>query len=154
MLNGLAYCKMIYDDKNQPQDFTYLKVNPAFEKLTGLKDVVGKNASQVIPGIRESDPELFAIYSRVALTGKPEIFEMNVKSLNMWFLISVYSTQKGYFVAVFDVITERKKKEEALKNKIEELEKLNKILIGRELKMVELKKEIRELKVGPENKQN
>ena len=116
MLNGFAYCQMLFED-NQPQDFIYLKVNSAFEALTGLKDVVGKRVSEVIPGIRESDPELFEIYGRVALTGKPERFENYVEALKMWFSISVYSPEKEYFVAVFDVITERKRAESELKLK-------------------------------------
>ena len=39
---------------------------------------------------------------------------MFVESLKMWFSISVYSPQKEYFVAIFDVITERKRAENAL----------------------------------------
>jgi signal transduction histidine kinase len=70
--------------------------------------------SEVIPGIRQSDPEIFEIYGRVALTGIPERFETYVESLGMWFSISAYSPQKEHFVAVFDVITERKRTEEAL----------------------------------------
>jgi len=31
MLNGLAYCRMHFDDKGRPYDFTYLSVNNAFE---------------------------------------------------------------------------------------------------------------------------
>ena len=116
MLNGFAYCKMLFEH-NQPQDFIYLKVNSSFEALTGLKDVVGKRVSEVIPGIRESDPELFEIYGRVALTGKPERFENYVEALKMWFSISVYSPEKEYFVAVFDVITERKRVEKELRLK-------------------------------------
>ena len=71
MLNGYAYCKMIFDE-NKPQDFIYLDVNSAFETLTGLENVSGKKASEVIPGIRETDPELLEIYGRVALTGIPD----------------------------------------------------------------------------------
>ncbi len=113
MLNGYAYCKMIFAG-DRPQDFIYLDVNKAFETSTGLKDVVGKKVTEVIPGIRESDPQLLEIYGRVALTGKPETFETYLEALKMWFSISVYSPQKEYFVAVFDVITERKKAEEEL----------------------------------------
>ena len=40
----------------------------------------------------------------------------------------------------------RKRAEEKMMKKMEELEKLNKLMISRELKMVELKKRIRELK--------
>ena len=110
MLNGFAYCKMFFE-QNQAQDFIYLNVNSSFEILTGLKNGSGKRVSEVIPGLRESDPELFEIYGRVALTGKPERFETYVEALKMWFSISVFSPEKEYFVAVFDVITERKEAE-------------------------------------------
>jgi PAS domain S-box-containing protein len=121
MLNGYAYCQMLFE-QNRPADFVYLKVNRAFEDLTGLKNVTGKRVSEVIPGIRESDPELLEIYGRVSLTGVPERFETYVESLRMWFSISVYSPQKEYFVAVFDVITERKRAEEALREREAQLQ--------------------------------
>ena len=116
MLNGFAYCRMIFEH-DQPRDFIYLKVNKSFVALTGLKDVVGKRVSEVIPGFRESDPELLEIYGRVASTGQPERFEIYVEGLKMWFSISVYSPGKEYFVVVFDVITERKRVEEDLRLK-------------------------------------
>lgn len=146
MLNGFAYCQMFYGEKGVPEDFKYVKVNAAFERLTGLKNVEGKLVSEVIPGIRQSDPELFATYGRVAATGNPEVVEIFVKGLQMWFLLSVYSPEKGYFVAVFDVITERKKNEEALMNKLQEIEKINKLMVGRELEMIELKNQLEELR--------
>jgi PAS domain S-box-containing protein len=114
MLNGFAYCKVLFDQE-QAQDFIYLEVNDAFEKLTGFKDVVGKKVTEIIPGIREADPELFETYGRVALTGKPETFEIYLASLGAWHSVSLYSPRKEYFVAVFDVITERKRAEEALR---------------------------------------
>ena len=114
MLNGFAYCKMLFKE-DKPYDFIYLSVNDAFENLTGLKNVIGKKVTEIIPGILEDNPELFEIYGRVASTRKPERFETFVPGLEMWFSISVYSPAKEYFVAVFDVITERKKAEEQLR---------------------------------------
>jgi PAS domain S-box-containing protein len=114
MLNGYAYCKMLFD-QGKPKDFIYLNVNNAFEILTGLKNVTGRKVSEVIPGIEKSDHELFEIYGRVALTGTPERFERYVEALGMWFSISVYSPRKEYFVAIFDVITERKRMEQTLR---------------------------------------
>ncbi len=114
MLEGFAYCKILYDHDN-PADFIYIDVNNAFEKLTGLKNVVGKKVSEVIPGIKESNPELFEIYGRVALTGKPERFEIYLESLGIWLSIAVYSPGKEYFIAVFDNITERKQAENRIK---------------------------------------
>jgi PAS domain S-box-containing protein len=121
MLDGFAYCKMLFDN-GQAHDFIYLDVNNAFEKLTGLKNVIGKKVTEVIPGIRESNPELFEIYGRVALTGKPERFELYLAPLHAWLSISVYSTEKGFFVVVFDNITARKQAEETLHKSHEELE--------------------------------
>ncbi len=110
MLNGFAYCRMIYEE-GRPQDFVYLAVNDAFEKLTGLKNVVGRKITEIIPGIREADPKLLETYGRVAATGVPERFEVYVEGLQDWFEIAVYSPAKEHFVAVFDVITERKRLE-------------------------------------------
>jgi PAS domain S-box-containing protein len=123
MLNGFAYCKMIFED-GRPQDFIYLDVNQAFETLTGLKGAVGKTVSELIPGIRETDPDLLEMYGNVALTGTPVAFENYVKALEMWFSISVYSPQKEYFVAVFDVITKRKQAEQQLTKYTERLEEM------------------------------
>ena len=110
MVDGFAYCRMLYDN-GQPRDFVYLAVNAAFHNLTGLKDVVGKKVSEVIPGILESDPELLERYARVASTGRAERFEYYLAAMKMWFNLSVYSTGEGCFVAVFEIITERKQEE-------------------------------------------
>jgi PAS domain S-box-containing protein len=80
MLDGFAYCKMLFDDQMRPVDFVYL-VNDAFGKLTGLESVTGKKVTEVIPGITEAHPELFETYGRVALTGRPESFEIEFAPL-------------------------------------------------------------------------
>ena len=113
MLNGLAYCKVLTDGP-PPHDFVYLEVNEAFETLTGLTDVAGKKVSEVIPGLREQDPELLQIYGEVAATGRPRKFERYVEALKQWFSVSVYSPEKDYFVAVFDVTTKARATEQSL----------------------------------------
>ncbi len=124
MINGFAYCQMHFDENARPIDFTYLSVNDAFETQTGLKNVVGKKVSEVIPGIYETDPELFEIYGRVSKTGKPERFEIFLDSLQMWTLISVYCPKSGNIVTVFDVITEEKLAEQTLKESVEKYHNL------------------------------
>jgi PAS domain S-box-containing protein len=115
MMNGFAHCQMLFD-RGRPVDFIYLNVNQAFEAKTGLKNVVGRKVSEVIPGIREGNPELLETYGRVAVTGKPEVFEIHVEALDMWFAISVYSPKREHFVAVFDVITERKRAQQEIES--------------------------------------
>jgi len=115
MLGGFAYCRILFDDRGRPNDFLYLEVNDSFTRLTGLKDVVDKKVTEVVPGMRESNPELFEIYGRVASTGQPEKFEAYLDGLGIWLSVAVYSPEKDHFIAVFDNITERKRSEEELK---------------------------------------
>ena len=120
MLEGFAYCKMLFDH-GEPQDFVYLGINKAFEELTGLKDVIGKKVSEVTPGIKESNPEMFEVYGRVALTGKMERLETYLEPLGIWLSIAVYSSEKQYFIAVFANTTGRKLAEEKSKHAEEAL---------------------------------
>ncbi|MGR8951766.1 MAG: diguanylate cyclase [Gammaproteobacteria bacterium] len=108
MLGGVAYCQLLYQD-DQPCDFIFLEVNATFEQLTGFQDVVGKRVSEVMPGIKATNPELFEIYGRVAWSEHPEKFETYVKPLDAWFSVSVYGAGSACFVMIFDNITERKR---------------------------------------------
>jgi|SRR3989344_3111376 len=169
MLDGLAYCQMIFDAQKRPVDFRYILVNKNFAKLTGLEKAEGKKVTKLIPGIAAANPELFEIYGRVALGGKPEKFETYVAPLARWFSVSVYSPKKEFFVALFQNITDQKQiakdldeaktaarnvledlraEKNKLADRIKELEILNRVMIGRELKMIGLKREIATLREG------
>ena len=120
LLNGVAYCRMEYTD-GQPSDFLFLYTNPAFHSQTGLADVCGKHISQIVPGLRQTDPALLEIFGRVARGGQPETFVMPVKSMAEWFSVSVYCPHPEHFIALFDVVTERKKAEAALEDRARQL---------------------------------
>lgn len=109
LMEGAAHCRMIYDNQGNPVDFEYLGVNPAFETLTGLHDVVGRKVTQVILGIRESNPEMFEIYNQVTESGKNEKFDIDIGSLEKSLSIKVSRVKKGEFFALFEDITEQKK---------------------------------------------
>jgi PAS domain S-box-containing protein len=113
MPDGFALCRMLFDG-DRPTDFVYLDINRAFEKLSGLKDVVGRRVTEVIPGIRDTNPELFEIYGRVARGGPPAEFETYVEALGIHFHVSAYSPEPDHFVAVFSNVTERVRTADAL----------------------------------------
>jgi PAS domain S-box-containing protein len=116
MMEGFAYHEVLFDDQGRAIDYVFLEVNDAFEKLTGLKreDVIGRRVTEVIPGIENDLADWIGIYGRIALTGEQLRFENYSEFLRRWYSISAFSPQKGYFAAVFEDITERKKAEVAL----------------------------------------
>lgn len=122
MLEGYAYCRIMFDAEGRPDDFAYVDVNPAFGRLTGLTDVEGKRVTEVIPGIRESNPEVFDIYGRVTKTGVPERFETQLDQLGVVLSISVFKPEEGHFVAVFEDVTERRRAERKLEELVKFLE--------------------------------
>ena len=89
MLNGFAYCRMLFED-GKPRDFIYIAVNDAFESLTGLKHVVGKKVTEVIPALRETDPELFELFGQVAMTGQSQRSERFVEALARKFKVPFF----------------------------------------------------------------
>jgi len=114
MLSGYAHCRMVFE-ADRPVDFIYLDVNDAFERLTGLREVVGRRVSEVIPQVQSTNQELFECYGRVARTGVPEYLETFVPGLGIWFALSVYRPVQGEFVAVFENVTQRKRDEAELR---------------------------------------
>ena len=121
MVDGFAFCKMIFDEQGRAEDFLYLEVNAAFTTATGLENVVGKRVTEVIPGVKEAHPEIFEIYGRVARTGKPERFEIDFKPLRAWFSVSVYSPLRAHVAVLFQNITESKKAEQTIRQSEAEL---------------------------------
>ncbi len=115
MVEGVAYCRMLFNEDGAPADFVYEDVNPAFESLTGLREPIGRRVTDLVPGIREANPELFEIYGRVTRTGVPEQFESYVAGLERWFAVRVFRPGPDHFAAVFENITERKLREQELR---------------------------------------
>jgi PAS domain S-box-containing protein len=113
-LDGMAYLQVLFKN-GKVDDYVYLQVNEAYYVQTGLKNVVGRRVSEIVPGIRESNPELFERYGRVVLTGQPEKYETYVAPLKTWFFTSLYRLTEDTVVSVFDNITERKHAEEEVR---------------------------------------
>jgi PAS domain S-box-containing protein len=116
-LNGLAYCKIVTDKKNNPVDYTFLDVNKTYEKLTGLKRalVIGKRVTQIFPGYNKSNAKYLRIFGKVALEDKEARFERDHELFGRSYSIYSFSPQKGYFISIFSDITKHIETEKALK---------------------------------------
>ncbi len=110
MRNGYVYGRVIYE-KGCAIDFVHEEVNAGYEKITGMKNVVGRKISEIFPDIEQSQPEFLERHFRVAETGRADHFEIFLEPLGLWFDVSMYCPQKGYFVSMFDDVTERKRYE-------------------------------------------
>ena len=113
MTAAFALHEMIFDENGKPCDYKFLKVNPAFERLTGLRagDVVGRRVSEVVPGI---DDSWIARYGKVVLTGEPVQFDDYSSHLGKYFEVRAFRAGPGQFAVVFQDITERRRAAAAL----------------------------------------
>jgi len=121
---GFCIIALIFDDDAQPVDYRFLEVNPAFERQTGLVDVPGKTLREVLPA---SEAYWIETYARVALTGEPTRFVNYGAPLGRWF--DVYAWRHGepqdrQVAILFNDITSRKRAEEALREREEQLRAL------------------------------
>jgi two-component system, sensor histidine kinase and response regulator len=122
---GLAVHEIITDESDRPIDYRFRDVNPAFERLTGLKraDLVGKRLLEVLPGIER---QWIEEYGRVALTGKPARFESFAAALGRWYDVRAYQPAPRQFVAIFTDATDRKAAADALAQAKDAAEQANK----------------------------
>jgi PAS domain S-box-containing protein len=116
MLMAHAYYQIITDENGKPIDYTIIEVNPAYETINGLKrnEIIGKNATELFPGIQNSSVDWFGIFGEVALTGKTISKEIYSDLDDMWFNVLYYCPKPGYVASIFSDITERKNHEKEL----------------------------------------
>ena len=106
MTEGFAVHELLVDASGKPVDYRFLDVNPAFERLTGLKrqDVVGRTYNEVLPG---DDPTWLRMYGQVALTGQPVQFENYAPALKRHYEVFAYRTAPMQFAVIFLDVTKR-----------------------------------------------
>ncbi|HKJ85083.1 MAG TPA: PAS domain-containing protein, partial [Spirochaetia bacterium] len=83
---GYAYHEVVTDQAGSPVDYRFLEANHAFARLTGLdvQDVVGRTATEVIPGIEESEVDWIGRYGAIGLGGGSATFEQYSQPLDRW----------------------------------------------------------------------
>lgn len=109
--NAFCIVEIIRNDGGAVTDWTWLEVNPYFERQSGLGDVVGKRASGIAPGLVHAWSDALA---RVADSGVTESTEIYLRNLDRWSRVNyalVGGTDSRVIMATFHDITTRKRRE-------------------------------------------
>lgn len=140
-----------------------LNINQAFVGLTGYKDleIIGEKVANLFDNEKQSQ----ALERGIVKNGFVKGREMNLLTKNKDVVIANVSgalrkdregNTIGYFLAFADINELKKlqreleqkveKRTKQLQEKVDEMEKFDRLTVGRELRMIELKEEIERLK--------
>ena len=108
---GVALHEVIEDASGHAADYRFLKVNPAFEQLTGktADQTVGHSVLELFPDVL---PHLSNIYGQVAREGKTVSLEDYLPSIKRLFRVTAFNLRPQQYCVMFDDITDLKKHEQ------------------------------------------
>jgi PAS domain S-box-containing protein len=112
---GFCTIEVLFDEEAKPVDYRFLQINPSFERLTGIKNAVGRRMREIAP---QHEKHWFEIYGRIALTGEPMRFENEARQLGRWYDVYAFRLEDPELRRVgilFNDITERKRIESDLR---------------------------------------
>jgi len=131
---GFCLCELLFDKNGEPNDYRFLEVNAAFERLTGLEQAIGKTIRELVPN---HEAHWLEIYGRVVRTREPARFEQQVIAMNRWFDVHAFclgEPQSHQFAALFTNISDAKRIE-AERQKVEQ-ERDRFLVVGAELQVI------------------
>lgn len=143
---GIMAFRALRNESGEVSDFIVVLANRTASEIVNHSqgDIVGKGLLGLLPG--NLADRLFDRYVRVVETKIPEHFEIYFSSeqRRSWYSISAEPWTDG-LVATFEEISARKRVEQELKANIEEMERFNSAMLGRECRILEMKTEVNRL---------
>lgn len=106
---GFAIVEVLLDASGTPSDFRVLEANPAFERQSGFRRMIGKTRREVLP---DGDAPDIDYYAQVAFSGMPTRFDMHLQALRKWFNVHAYrigAPERRRVAILFRDITEEKR---------------------------------------------
>ncbi|HLO91199.1 MAG TPA: ATP-binding protein [Lentimicrobium sp.] len=108
---GFSFMELIFKD-GKPVDYIILEVNPAFEKMLGSTELVGKSINELMPDIAEFWINLFG---KVALTGEKVTTVYDMPELDKTFeshAFRIGGNESRRVAVLINDITERMKNDQ------------------------------------------
>jgi len=106
---GFCIIEKVATRPGEPMDFRYLEANPAFEKQSGVGDVIGKTIREVVPG---EPQEWINTYDAILRDGEPVRFERELVTTGRVLELYVFRLEdkaQQRLAIVFQDVTARKK---------------------------------------------
>jgi PAS domain S-box-containing protein len=127
MREVFAICEIMYDNNGKPYDFRFLDIDPAFERLIGIKreEVLGRTISKVFP---DKDYEWIEAFCEVCISCKKAKLQKYSSALNGYFEVLAYNPVPFQLAALFRDHTEINEAEKNLKHALEVNKKLRRFL--------------------------
>lgn len=123
MVEAFSLHEILYDKAGRAVDYRILEVNPAFERLTGMRrdQVIGRRIRELAPGL---DPAWIEREADVAETGQSMHFEDYSTLLDKYFEVFVYRTGDGQVATLSEDVTDRYRSQKALEESEARLRRL------------------------------
>ncbi len=105
MSEGLSVLQLVRDAAGRPVDYRVLEVNPAYERILGVKRqfAVGREVRTIF-GLDQA-PNL-DVYVPLLETGQPVAFETAIPELGRHFRVSAFPLRDECFVTIFQDVTD------------------------------------------------
>lgn len=112
---GFCIIEMIFDERGKAVDYTFIDLNGAFERHSGLVNAKGKRLREFVPDYEDF---WFETYGRVATTRESVRFDNYSEAFDRWwdvYALPVGKPEKHRIAVLFNDITQRKRAEIALR---------------------------------------
>jgi len=114
-ISAIAMYQIIFNTNGVAVDFIFLRVNHAFEQLTGKNkiDLIGRKASEIYNGDKVAS--WLKAYGAVVKTSIPQCFVHYYEEQDKWVQVHAYKTGALNFCVLYQDITEQREQEERLR---------------------------------------
>lgn len=144
---GIIAYRAIRAESGGIDDFLVVSANASSARILGrtVASMVGRTILELAPGMR--DAGLFEVFRQTVELRRPSEQDIlyTADGLNAWFHLAVMPWGDG-LVVTFEEITERKKAEEEIRRTLDEIERFNRAMLGREGRILEMKTEVNDLR--------
>lgn len=123
MMDGFALCEVVCDEQGIPLDYRFIKVNPAFESLTGLSagEVLGRCSREIWADPSQEWRELCC---QIGMHGGQILEERYFARFDRYYYGSLFQTRERRFAMLFHDVTEQHKAQKYLRDTRDYLETL------------------------------